>query len=70
MQEANKMSHNVGNTDRIVRLLIGLAIVAAGLYFQSWLILVAIIPFATALIGWCPLYSLFGLSTCPVKSRA
>lgn len=64
------MSHNVGNTDRIVRLLIGLAIVAAGLYFQSWLILVAIIPFATALIGWCPLYSLFGLSTCPVKSRA
>jgi hypothetical protein len=59
---------NESNADRIVRLLLGVAIAAAGLYFQSWFGLLAIIPLATATIGWCPLYSLFGISTCAVKT--
>ncbi|MBL8165665.1 MAG: DUF2892 domain-containing protein [Anaerolineae bacterium] len=63
-------SHNVGNTDRIVRIVLGLVIVAAGLYFQSWLALLAIIPLGTALLGTCPLYSIFGFSTCPVQTKA
>jgi hypothetical protein len=61
---------NESNADRIVRLLLGVAIAAAGLYFQSWFGLLAIIPLATATIGWCPLYSLFGISTCAVKPAA
>ncbi|NWF68380.1 MAG: DUF2892 domain-containing protein [Chloroflexi bacterium] len=59
--------NNVGNVDRVVRIVLGLAIIAAGFYFQSWLGLLAIIPLGTALLGTCPLYSLFGISTCPVK---
>jgi predicted RND superfamily exporter protein len=62
------MSTNVGNTDRIIRIVLGLVIIALAVYFQSWLGLIAIIPLGTALVGTCPLYSLFGLSTCPVKS--
>lgn len=61
--------HNVGNTDRIVRVVLGLVIAAAGLYFQSWLGLLAIIPLGTALLGTCPVYSIFGLSTCPVQTK-
>jgi hypothetical protein len=59
---------NEGNTDRIIRVVLAVVIAGAGLYFQSWLGLLAIIPLATAAIGWCPVYSIFGISTCPVKT--
>ncbi len=61
------MKRNEGNMDRIIRIVLGVAIAAAGLYFQSWLGLIAIIPLATALVGFCPLYAIFGISTCPVQ---
>jgi hypothetical protein len=32
--------------------------------FDSWWGVVGIIPLATAAIGWCPLYTIFGFSTC------
>jgi hypothetical protein len=67
-QENSKMAHNVGNSDRVIRFVLGLLIIAAGLYFQSWFGLLAIVPLGTALIGFCPLYRIFGLSTCPVKA--
>ena len=62
------MKKNVGSTDRMVRIVLGLIIGAAGIYFRSWWGLIGIIPVFTALIGWCPLYLPFGLSTCRVKS--
>lgn len=57
------MKCNVGNTDRIIRIILGLAIGAAGVYFKSWWGLVGIIPLATALVRFCPLYPIFRLST-------
>jgi hypothetical protein len=57
------MKQNVGKIDRWVRIVIGLAIGATGLYFQSWWGLVGIIPIFTAAIGWCPLYLPVGLTT-------
>jgi hypothetical protein len=63
------MKRNEGNMDRIIRIVLGIAIAAAGLYFQSWLGLIAIIPLATALVGFCPLYAIFGISTCPVQQN-
>ena len=59
------MKQNVHNVERVIRVVIGLAIVS--LVFvgpQSawgWLWL---IPVATGLTGWCPPYSLLGISTC------
>lgn len=57
------MKKNMGNTDRWIRGIIGVAIIAAGIYFKSWWGLIGIIPLATALISTCPLYLPFGLST-------
>lgn len=58
------MIKNVGSTDKIVRIVIGVLIGAAGFYFKSWLGLIGNVPIFTALIGWCPLYLPFGIKTC------
>jgi hypothetical protein len=58
----------MGNTDRIVRLVLGVAVIAAGLIFQSWLGALGLILIGTSLIGWCPLYLPFGISTCAVRN--
>jgi hypothetical protein len=63
------MKMNMHTTDRVIRLLLSLAIVI--LYFSGYLtgtlaiitLIVAIIFTLTSLIGFCPLYALFGLST-------
>lgn len=57
------MMKNIGLTDRWIRLVLGLAIIAAGIYFKSWWGLVGLVPLATALIRTCPLYLPFGIST-------
>jgi hypothetical protein len=58
------MKKNMGIMDRRVRIALGLAIIAAGFYFQSWWGAIGLVPLATAAIGWCPAYAPFGLSTC------
>lgn len=58
------MKKNVGSLDKIIRIVLGLAIGAAGIYYENWLGLIGIVPIATALINFCPLYTLFGISTC------
>ncbi|PHR22776.1 MAG: hypothetical protein COA37_10920 [Hoeflea sp.] len=65
------LKNNVGGLDRAARVIAGLVLL--GLFFAypeaSWryLALIGVIPLFTGLFGTCPLYSLFGLSTCPVK---
>ncbi|MEZ5813080.1 MAG: DUF2892 domain-containing protein [Rhizobiaceae bacterium] len=62
---------NVGMADRVVRVVVGIALLAAFFLYPdaSWRYwtLIGIIPLATGLMSTCPLYSLLGLSTCPVK---
>jgi hypothetical protein len=57
------MKSNVGAVDRWARIILGLAIVAAGYYFKSWFGLIGLVPLGTALVGWCPAYLPFGIST-------
>ena len=57
------MKKNVGGFDKIFRIVAGLGLIAAGLYFQSWWGAVGLVPLFTAAIGWCPLYAPFGLSS-------
>lgn len=70
------MTTNVGTIDRIVRIIVGLALVAFALGFiapgapYAWIGWIGVVPFATALAGNCPLYSVLGLSTCPVAKKA
>jgi hypothetical protein len=57
------MKCNVGKADKVVRYIIGGAIVIAGIAFNSWWGLVGLIPIVTALVGWCPLYAILGMRT-------
>ncbi len=63
------MKTNVGFIDRVVRLILGCAILAAGYYYQSWWGLVGLVPLLTAFFGYCPAYLPFGLNTCTLKRK-
>lgn len=63
------MTRNMGSVDRWLRIVLGLAIVAAGVAFKSWWGAVGLVPLFTAAIGWCPAYLPFGLSTCRVRAQ-
>lgn len=54
---------NVGSTDRLIRIILGIVIAVAGWYYQTWWGLVAIVPLATAFMRTCPVYMPFGIST-------
>jgi len=64
------MKCNVGGIDRQIRVVMGLAIIGAGFYFQSWWGAVGIVPLFTAAIGWCPAYLPFGLSSHKEEANA
>jgi len=63
------MNPNVGSVDKIIRIAAGAGLIS--LVFigpqtpWGW---IGIVPIATALISWCPLYTIIGLNTCAKKS--
>jgi hypothetical protein len=66
------MKPNVGNVDRIIRLLLGigmLSLIALSDNNLRWLGLVGLIPLFTGIKGWCPLYAMLGVSTCTVAGE-
>lgn len=65
------MKKNVGSVDRWIRILLGIALLSllfTDLSFK-YVGLIGIVPILTALIKSCPLYSLFGFTTCPMKNN-
>jgi hypothetical protein len=63
---------NEGTVDRVLRVAVGLALLVwffadQGHGFWHYAKLIGIVPVLTGLLGWCPLYSLLGVSTCPMK---
>ncbi|MFP4645000.1 MAG: DUF2892 domain-containing protein [Spirochaetales bacterium] len=64
------MNKNEGTTDRIIRAIAGVvALAVAGVLGGAWWILGAVggVLLVTAATGFCGLYTLIGVSTCPVK---
>lgn len=64
------MSRNEGTLDRTLRIIAGLVLLS--LVFigpQTMWGLIGIVPLATGLIGSCPVYSIFGISTCKIKAE-
>lgn len=64
------MKANEGKVDRVVRVIVG--IVLLSLVFigpQTMWGWVGLVPLLTGLIGFCPLYRIFGLSTCPISKK-
>ena len=68
------MTANVGSADRIIRILIGAALIAFALNLVfpntgwNWLGWIGVVPILTALFGYCPAYSVFGMTTCTRSS--
>ncbi|MEY2867324.1 MAG: hypothetical protein RIQ43_1350 [Pseudomonadota bacterium] len=61
------MKANVGSTDRIIRIVLGLVIIGWGAMNANWLGAIGLIPLATAFMRWCPAYLPFGISTCKTE---
>jgi hypothetical protein len=64
------MKKNVGGIDRILRIVLGLALLVfafAGPEGVKVWGFIGIVPLATGLLNFCPLYSIIGLNTCPMK---
>ncbi len=57
------MKCNVGAVDRLVRIVGGLIIAILGVVFDSWWGLIGIVPLATGLFQFCPLYFPLKIST-------
>jgi hypothetical protein len=69
------MNTNVGTIDRVVRIVVGMALIAAvyGLYgpaYQTVWGWIGAIPLVSGLAGWCPAYTVLGLSTCEPASKS
>ena len=64
------MKSNVGGIDRILRILLGLALIALTLTGTigawGW---IGVVPVLTGALGTCPLYMMLGFRSCPVKTR-
>jgi hypothetical protein len=65
------MQKNEGTVDRVIRIVLGIVLIALGIYFQgSWglvamivLIILGLIALITGIIGYCSLYKVFKIST-------
>ncbi len=55
-------------TEKTLRVIIGLLIIGAGWYYQSYWGLIGLVPIATAVVGWCPLSYIFGVDSCKVRT--
>jgi hypothetical protein len=64
------MKTNVGGIDRILRIVAGIVLIALAatgtVGAWGW---IGVVPLLTGLFRTCPLYSLIGLNTCPLKGR-
>lgn len=66
------MEKNVGSVDRGLRIIVGIALLAFALMGPAeiawkWVGWIGVVPILTALIGWCPAYTILGIRTCPAS---
>lgn len=67
------MTANVGTIDRVLRVVVGLILLAYALKIGfpasgwNWVGWIGIVPILTAVFSFCPAYTLLGMSTCPAK---
>ena len=60
------MKKNVGTIDRWIRIVLGVALLSLLVFLDGgikWIGLVGLIPLLTGLFRFCPIYTLFGIST-------
>jgi hypothetical protein len=66
---------NVGSIDRIARIVVGILLIAYAIPLGfpqtgwNWVGWIGVVPLLTAVFGYCPAYSLFGITTCASRQR-
>ncbi len=65
------MKANEGTLDRAVRIIAGLALIALAYTgtIGMWGY-IGVVPLITGILGLCPAYAIFGISTCPLKNKS
>lgn len=66
------MKTNEGTVDRTLRVIVGLAVLALFFVIEGpnrYWALIGVVPVLTGLLGYCPVYSMLGLNTCPLKGE-
>lgn len=64
------MSSNVGGADRIIRIVVGIVLIAlAATGTIGYWGYIGVVPLATGFIGWCPAYLPFGIKTCRTRTK-
>ncbi len=70
------MTKNMGKTDKTIRLTVAILfaiLILTGVVTGAWawiLGIIAVVFLGTSAISFCPLYTIFGLSTCPREEKA
>lgn len=66
------MKTNVGGIDKLLRIVIGIALLSMVFVLEGsarWFGLIGLVPLLTAFVGFCPLYTILGINTCPISTR-
>jgi len=66
------MNLNVGGIDKGIRIALGVVLLSLVVLLEGgirWIGLVGIVPLATGLMGYCPIYSILGINTCPRNAK-
>jgi len=58
------MKCNVGKTERTIRILLGVVIIALGIYYKNWWGVIGLVLIITGIIRYCPVNDILGISTC------
>lgn len=64
------MKPNVGGFDKVLRVVVGIVLLSLIFVLEGnarWFGLIGLVPLLTAAMGYCPLYSILGIRTCPVS---
>lgn len=67
MAAASFFAQNEGTVDRALRIVLGLGLLGVALTGRGAWGFIGVLPLLTGALGSCPLYSILGISTCPVK---
>ena len=57
------MTQNIGSVDRWIRIVLGVVGIVLGIVLKTWWGAIGLLPLVTALIGWCPAYLPFHITT-------
>ncbi|MCL4551260.1 MAG: DUF2892 domain-containing protein [Bacteroidetes bacterium] len=60
------MKKNMGTTDRVIRVVLGLVVIALGIIYESWWGAIGLLLLLSSAASRCPAYLPFGISTCKV----